>query len=399
MMSTEVQEHVDEATLAEIRAARALKAYLDEIGYHGIYKYLVAANWYAVSPSRFSQLQPVFLKSFDKHLVESDPEWKLAEVLTTCQLCPLSSLDEAGQELAEILVDGGLLRLQNGHVSPAGRQLISVCDRYLLIDARIHFHSDQMHEVYIGPDTYMLLHYLPNHWLTQGHRALDLCTGTGVIGQALARYCGEVVSTDIAPAPLKLARLNRALNANERTVEIRVEDLRETLSSPELFDLIACNPPFVASPRGLPSPIYAEGPDADGLGYLRLLLEQTPDKLTSTGESIFVADLPGNADRPYFCAELERAALSQGLFIEAYIDQRLPGEMQIEPFVFFLGRLHPDVSLDEIRQRTRQFIQEDIKAHFYYLTTIRIRKRGRRGLRILNRYRITDFDAFFFGNL
>lgn len=373
----------------------ALRSYLDEIDFHGIYKYLSTIAMYSLSPSVFNEHRAKYLDAFDAQILDDVRDWSVAQTLTTCRPCVQSSLSGREREIAEILTDAGLLQFADGKYRNAGRQLISVRDRYLFIDASIHFTADRVHDIYIGPDTYLLLHYLAGDRLPRRGRALDLCSGTGIIGLAMSRFCDRVVSTDIGAAPLELIALNRAVNGLEHAIEIRAEDLRHTLGDGERFDLIVCNPPFVAAPPELPSPLYAQGAGADGLGYLRLLIESARTKLERGGEGLFVADLPGDVNRPYFFDELESAAESHGLFIEAFVDNRIDGEAQIAPFAAFLQRVHPHVPLSDIEARVTRFIRDELRGDFYYLTTIRVRRSERPRLRIFNRYRIRDFDAFF----
>lgn len=391
-MSNRIQA---QAAIAWQPAVQALKAYLDDIGYHGIYKYLVAANFYAVSPSMFSswQRQP-FLRVFDKHIAEEpDSEWTLAACLTTCQPRPLSALTPRECDLAEMLDAAGLARIDGDSVHHGGRQLISVRERYLLIDAAIHFDCGRVHDIYIGPDSYMLLHYLSAS--RPLGKALDLCSGSGIVGLSMSNFAAHVVSTDVAAAPLALIPINRSLNGLDEVIEVREEKLQDTLASDETFDLIACNPPFVASPPELPTPIYALGPGGDGLDYLRLLVERTPAKLTESGEGFFVVDLPGDCHEPHYFAELRCIAEEKGLFFEAYVDNKLDADLQIEPFAHFLTRLHPHLSAQELLPLVRKFIKDDLRANYYYLTTIRLRRRGKPGLRVFNRYQVTDFNGFF----
>jgi release factor glutamine methyltransferase len=79
-------------------------------------------------------------------------------------------------------------------------------------------------------------------------RILDLCTGSGVIAVSLAREypAAQVVATELSPAAAALARKNAARNAVADRVEVREGDLFEPVRG-ERFDLIAANPPYIAS--------------------------------------------------------------------------------------------------------------------------------------------------------
>ncbi|ETX03683.1 MAG: hypothetical protein ETSY1_46475 (plasmid) [Candidatus Entotheonella factor] len=376
-------------------ALRLLKEYLDDIGYHGIYKYLATANYYAASPSVFNASRPQSLEAFDRQIHEGPDDWMLARCLTTCAPCRLEALPPPARRVAEVLADVGLLVWNGNTLEQGGYQLISVFDRYILLDARIHFGGSQLHDVYIGPDSHLLLYYMPVEAIRPADHILDLCTGTGVIGLGLSRFSEHVVSTDIAPPALRLAHMNRALNNAEGRVSIRAENLQETLASDECFDLIACNPPYVAAPPELPTPLYAQGPDRDGLGYLRLLMERAPEKLNPGGQAMFVVDLIGDTHRPYYFDDLERIAKEQELFIEAFIDNRLKADGQLPAYKFLYARLFHGTPPEEIEQRMRNFIFDELHAYYYYMTTLRVRRRKPSGLRVLDRYRITSYDEFF----
>lgn len=376
-------------------AVRLLKRHLDEIGYHGIYKYLASANYYSSSPSIFNGARPRSLDAFQRQIHDGPSDWTLAMCLSTGASFRPEDLTPPTRAVAEALADAGLFT-QNGDTLDQGPyQLISVFDRYLFIDSRIHFGGDRLHEVYIGPDSLLLLYYMPVEEIRPDHRILDLCTGTGVIGLGLSRFSEHVVSTDIAPPALRLARINRALNGLEARITLLAENLRDTLDSPERFHLIACNPPYVAAPTELPTPLYAQGPDVDGLGYLRLLLDRVPAKLTPDGQAMFVVDLIGDTHRPYYFEELERIAKEQDLFVEAFIDNKLKADDQIPAYKFLYARLSHGLTPEEVERRVRSFVFDELKASYYYMTTLRVRRRKPSGLRVLDRYRITTYDGFF----
>jgi release factor glutamine methyltransferase len=79
-------------------------------------------------------------------------------------------------------------------------------------------------------------------------RILDLCTGSGVIAVSLAREypAAQVVATELSAAAAALARRNAARNAVADRVDVREGDLFAPVRG-ERFDLIAANPPYIAS--------------------------------------------------------------------------------------------------------------------------------------------------------
>lgn len=76
---------------------------------------------------------------------------------------------------------------------------------------------------------------------------LDMCTGSGAIGLALAKALPEatVYASDIAPYALDLAASNADLNKIENIHFIH-SDLFASFASSHRFDLIVSNPPYVS---------------------------------------------------------------------------------------------------------------------------------------------------------
>ncbi len=126
--------------------------------------------------------------------------------------------------------------------------------------------------------------------LPEGGRALDLCTGSGIIAVslALARPGATVVATDVSEDALAVARENAArLGAR---VEFATGDLWAAVHGDARFDVIASNPPYV--PAGeLPGlsrevrrePCIALDGGGDGLAVLRRVIAGAPSRLVPGG--------------------------------------------------------------------------------------------------------------------
>jgi release factor glutamine methyltransferase len=121
-------------------------------------------------------------------------------------------------------------------------------------------------------------------------RALDLCTGSGVVALTLAleRPGCHMVATDLSPEALAVARANaEALGAK---IELLEGDLWSVLPPDERFHVIVSNPPYVPTGElaGLSREVRREprvaldgGPD--GLGILSRIVKGAPARLLPGG--------------------------------------------------------------------------------------------------------------------
>ena len=122
-------------------------------------------------------------------------------------------------------------------------------------------------------------------------RILDLCTGSGVIAVSLAREypSAQVVATELSPQAAALARRNAARNGVADRVEIRDGDLFAPVAG-ERFDVIAANPPYIAS-AVIPTlaaevrcePQIALDGGADGLAFYGRIAAEARDHLAPGG--------------------------------------------------------------------------------------------------------------------
>jgi release factor glutamine methyltransferase len=122
-------------------------------------------------------------------------------------------------------------------------------------------------------------------------RILDLCTGSGVIAVSLAREypAAQLVATELSPAAAALARRNAARNAVADRVEVREGDLFAPVAG-ERFDLIAANPPYIAS-SVIPTlsaevrrePVIALDGGRDGLAFYDRICGAARDHLAPGG--------------------------------------------------------------------------------------------------------------------
>jgi ribosomal protein L3 glutamine methyltransferase len=129
-------------------------------------------------------------------------------------------------------------------------------------------------------------------WLTHApRRVLDLCTGSGCLAVLAAKAFARarVDASDLSAAALAVAEHNVAQHHLRDRVRLVQSDLFSALRA-ERYDLIVCNPPYVAgvSMRALPreyryEPRLALAGGRDGLDFVRRLLNEAPRHLTPRG--------------------------------------------------------------------------------------------------------------------
>lgn len=129
-------------------------------------------------------------------------------------------------------------------------------------------------------------------------RVLDLCTGSGCIGLAVAQHTENcrVVLADLSEDAIRLSRKNtRRHGLQSRVSSIRL-DARE--APPDLlwdFNLIICNPPYIRtgdlatldpSVRDYEPMLALDGGD-DGLDFYRVIAKKWKAALRRTGTLLF----------------------------------------------------------------------------------------------------------------
>jgi len=123
---------------------------------------------------------------------------------------------------------------------------------------------------------------------------LDLCTGSGVIAVSLAKEfpAAQVVATEVSAAAAAIARKNAARNGVADRVEVREGDLFAPVRG-ERFELIASNPPYIAS-AVVPTlsaevrrePVIALDGGHDGLAFYDRICAEAREHLTAGGALI-----------------------------------------------------------------------------------------------------------------
>lgn len=132
-------------------------------------------------------------------------------------------------------------------------------------------------------------------WLTERpSRILDLCCGSGCIGiaAALLNESAAVVLSDVSAEAIEVAQQNIRRHELESRVAAVKGDLFEKVT-PESFDVILCNPPYVdiddltTMPEEYhQEPILALEAGDDGLDLARKVLQRSANYLTDNGALI-----------------------------------------------------------------------------------------------------------------
>ena len=154
-------------------------------------------------------------------------------------------------------------------------------------------------------------------WLSDStHQVLDLCTGNGSLAvlTAMAWPDVHVTGADLSAEALAVARINVDKHGLQDRITLIESD--GLLNCPGPYDLIICNPPYVnaGSMNTLPAEYRAEpemalAGGADGMDFIRALLQEVPSRLSPDG--VLVLEI-GN-ERPFFEAafpQLEAVWLS-----------------------------------------------------------------------------------------
>jgi len=192
-------------------------------------------------------------------------------------------------------------------------------------------------EVYAPKPASLLLAEVAIDQLKPGERVLDACTGSGVVGIAIARYvAGSIVTVaDLAEPALETARRNAA--ANGVNLEVVRSDLYAAFQ-PGSFDVITVHPPAVPYPAeadwGLSGGmrVATDGGDDGSALVVRSIVEAKP-LLRAGGRLLLLLPLWSHLDKARqaladtypVVKELERLNVEFFPVSEGRADERLLG--------------------------------------------------------------------------
>ena len=124
----------------------------------------------------------------------------------------------------------------------------------------------------------------------RGWSVCDVGTGSGCIAVALARELGgaTITAIDSSVAALAVAAGNAAAHGVAHRIVFVRGDLFDALDPDTCFDLIVCNPPYLAANDAMTPEIAFEPAAAltagrDGLAVIRRLIASTPERLRRSG--------------------------------------------------------------------------------------------------------------------
>jgi release factor glutamine methyltransferase len=130
-------------------------------------------------------------------------------------------------------------------------------------------------------------------------RILDLCTGCGVVGIALATLVPAdiLVATDISPRAVRVARENALMNGVGHVMRFVIADGLDSFGASRDsgrgagFDVVACNPPYIpaAAIEGLEPEVRDQEPrmaidgGADGFRFFDVIVPRVASIMSEGG--------------------------------------------------------------------------------------------------------------------
>jgi SAM-dependent methyltransferase len=187
--------------------------------------------------------------------------------------------------LLEALVGAGILVSADGLVE-ARLRLTPFEGLYLLSDP-----PDSGADAVMGPGptTVMLARLVA----PSAGAVLDVGCGAGTLALlAAARGAARAVGVDLSPRAVALARVNARLNGS--AAEFRDGDLLAPVRG-EAFDLVVCQPPYVALPPGLSPTVYLHG-GARGDELALRFAAAFPAALRPGGRAVLLFDAPSGGE-------------------------------------------------------------------------------------------------------
>ncbi len=201
-----------------------------------------------------------------------------------------------GQTLTAELLDLGLLRESEGALKTDLYAVVAQDGQYFIVTYTDPYgiNPRRSFNVYVGRDSYKLLHHLDRS--RRNVRALDLCSGSGILGQALTPWATSVTGVEICDEAVQVSQANAVINGLDESWEVCQGDLWKPVEG-RRFDLVLSNPPFVAVPLSVPFPAFGWGGD-DGLLFLKRIFQDLDKHLEEAGRAQVIFEAIGSATEP-----------------------------------------------------------------------------------------------------
>lgn len=141
------------------------------------------------------------------------------------------------------------------------------------------------------PDTEILVEEIINMYEGKKCKILDLCTGSGAIAIALAKYMenAEVVASDISMKAIQIAKLNAEKNLVHKKIKFIESDMFNMINEND-FDIIVSNPPYIKTEvinnlekQVKSEPTIALDGGADGLKFYKIIINNAYKYINNNG--------------------------------------------------------------------------------------------------------------------
>lgn len=155
-------------------------------------------------------------------------------------------------------------------------------------------------------------------------RVADLCTGNGIIPLLLSAKtrAAAIIGVEIQPEIADMARRSVAFNGLEMRIQILTGDLRTRLAGESgSFDVVSCNPPYMAIGRGEHSQVTSHAIARQELCCtLGEVVAEIARLLKNGGRAYFVYR-PNRLDELFAACEREDLTPKRIKFVHPYMDR------------------------------------------------------------------------------
>lgn len=141
------------------------------------------------------------------------------------------------------------------------------------------------------PETELLVEFVLAEYSNDNMQVLDMCTGSGAIGLALAKYRAtwRITSTDISEAALSIAKENAVNYGASAQISFVQADMFSNLPMNK-YNIIVANPPYIPmsdktklAPEVLCEPHTALFAQDNGLYFYKIIAKQAINYLSADG--------------------------------------------------------------------------------------------------------------------